>query len=281
MIPRYALLFVLLLSLLSLPCLAGGSDEVEWVRNYADGIALAKETGRPVVIDFWADWCGPCLKMDREVWPDDQVVELSKKFVLISIDTDRDEGTARRFQVDSLPTVVFADSWGNVINRHEGYLHVDPLVNIMEAFPKDLSEINKWNAILDKDGKNVEALTQVGQFYAGLGVADLSNRYFKRALKTKEAKSNPSIDEGLRILIGLNQLKMGDNKDARKSFERCLKEYPDGSQCDRAMLGVITALLNQGKLDKAEMWYDELVLKFPGSDSAKQAARNIEMVRAR
>ncbi|HSR70696.1 MAG TPA: thioredoxin family protein [Acidobacteriota bacterium] len=281
MTPRIALLCLFLLCALFPPSLVAGSGEVEWVRHYGTGLEQAKELGRPVIIEFWADWCPPCRQMEREVWPDDKVVELSKKFVLISVDTDRDNGTARRFQVNVLPTIVFADPWGNAINRHEGYLHANSLISMMEAFPEDFSQISEWLAILDKDGKDLQALTRIGQYYRDLGVVDLSNRYLERAVKSKQADSKPELKENLRIWIGLNHLKMAENKKARKSFERCLKEFPDGSQCDKAMLGVVTALLQEGKLDQAQEWYQQLALKFPESNAAQQAARNIEMVRGR
>jgi thioredoxin len=71
----------------------------------------------PVVVDFWATWCGPCVPMGEALA---QVAEeQAGRFVAVSVDVDAEPDLARRFGVQSMPTlVVLVD--GQVVDRFVG-----------------------------------------------------------------------------------------------------------------------------------------------------------------
>ena len=69
-----------------------------------------------VVIDFYADWCGPCKKI-APIY-----VELSKKYtnvVFLKVDVDDSEELSKSFEINALPTFVFLNN-GNVVKKLEG-----------------------------------------------------------------------------------------------------------------------------------------------------------------
>jgi len=83
--------------------------------------AEAIASGKPIMIDFWAQWCVYCKKLDKAVWNKPDVVRESLRFVTIKIDAtiaDDDEMTAikNEFKVPGLPRVIFIDSRGEILH---------------------------------------------------------------------------------------------------------------------------------------------------------------------
>ena len=96
----------------------GIEDTVQWITNYDEGMASAQLDGLPVLIEFYADWCGRCRDFEHETWRDPAVIELvNDKFVCIKIDVDVNSTLRNQYHVSSLPTVVVLTSSGIEIDR--------------------------------------------------------------------------------------------------------------------------------------------------------------------
>jgi thiol:disulfide interchange protein DsbD len=102
-------------------------------------MAEAARSGKPVLIDFTADWCAACRELEHKTYTDPGVVGESGRFVPILVDCTRSTEEVRalldRYAIRGLPTIVFIDSGGR---RREdltvtGFEEAGPFLAILRA----------------------------------------------------------------------------------------------------------------------------------------------------
>jgi thiol:disulfide interchange protein DsbD len=88
---------------------------VQWQRY--DPATIASATGKPVIIDFYADWCLPCKELDEKTFSDRAVADELNRFVRIKADLTNGEDPSvqkltKQYSIIGVPTIVFLDSSG-------------------------------------------------------------------------------------------------------------------------------------------------------------------------
>jgi len=93
--------------------------EGQWVTQIEKGLSLAKESRKPLLVDFYADWCPPCQELDHKTFSAPEVKAFAENFVMVKIDCTTDDDQCRkatdRYEVVGWPTVLFLDSMGRPI----------------------------------------------------------------------------------------------------------------------------------------------------------------------
>jgi len=116
---------------------SSGGSKVEWkVLTNLDSINISiKNSNKPVIIDFYADWCAQCKELDKYTYTDAGVVSLSTKFNTIKVDlTKKNSEITEKFNIKGLPVVSFINSKGEEIKelRVTGFLKPEEFIKKMK-----------------------------------------------------------------------------------------------------------------------------------------------------
>ena len=87
------------------------------------------EGDTPVLVDFFAEWCGPCKMMQPIL--EDTSKQLGTKVKILNVDVDRNPLAASKFQVSGVPTLLLFQK-GQVVWRQSGVVPAQQLVKVVE-----------------------------------------------------------------------------------------------------------------------------------------------------
>ena len=94
--------------------------------NFEELIAGVK----PVMIDFWATWCGPCRILSPTV--DEVAEEYADRITVAKCNVDDAEEIAMRFRIMSIPTLIFIKG-GEVVDKRVGVVSKEEIVSIINS----------------------------------------------------------------------------------------------------------------------------------------------------
>ena len=111
------------------PAIAGavtahGAVEVDWGKDLPAALERARAEGKPVLVNFYANWCVWCKRLESTTLSDNDVkTVLRDRVVPVRLDVDGDgRELSNKYHVDGLPTILVLDSTGREIGRIPGYM---------------------------------------------------------------------------------------------------------------------------------------------------------------
>ena len=118
----------------------GNLIEAQWGDNLDLALNQASDSNKIIMIDFMAQWCPPCKKMDQETFSNESVIKKLNEFILLKIDVDKQQdvakkynGNARKYGGMGIPNILFLDKEKNIVHRIVGFHDADQLISVMDS----------------------------------------------------------------------------------------------------------------------------------------------------
>lgn len=121
----------LTLSLSLLACALSAQGIEFFHGTWAEALEKAKSEERLIFVDAYASWCGPCKRMAAQTFPDAQAGEFfNANFLNLKIDMEKPENAefAKKYPVNSYPTLMFIDATGKIVMKEVGGKNVEQLL---------------------------------------------------------------------------------------------------------------------------------------------------------
>jgi thiol-disulfide isomerase/thioredoxin len=129
----------------------GFSQGIEFEHGtWKEVLEKAKQTNKPIFIDVYTSWCGPCKKMSKDIFP---LVEVGKvynaNFVCYQIDAEKGEGIeiAKKYEVMSYPSYLFIKADGTLFSRSVGSMEAEKFIAVSKTAIADMNDpkpLSEW-----------------------------------------------------------------------------------------------------------------------------------------
>jgi putative thioredoxin len=227
----------------------------------ADVVDASQET--PVIVDFWAPWCGPCKQLGPLI--EKLVKQYAGKVKLVKINVDENQELAMQFRVQSIPAV-YGFRGGRPVDGFMGALPESQLKQFIERLtggggsPVDeaLAEaegllkngqndeaLMVYQDVLDQDAANVKALAGTMRAYIALGQDDVARDLLAKL--PEQAKNAPEV-ASVKATLELKDATAGGNAGEIQALEAKVAADPKDMQ---ARLDLAMARFGAGEKEKA------------------------------
>lgn len=242
---------------------AAAPGALPWEKSYGEALKKAKAAGRPVMVDFWANWCTWCHELDRTTYVDARVLDLATGVIPVKVDTEgggKDRALTERYDIVELPSILFVSPSGSVVLRLQGFQKPDAFVAALEKARAVAVDVMAWESRIAASPEDAPALTLLGQHLFEQRDASAGFDILSRAARV-DNESAVADRKRTRLMLGILQARKKQYAKAEAAFQEAQALAPAGGLDPKLLRELERAYVDGGRVDAARRVRQELDAK--------------------
>jgi thioredoxin-like negative regulator of GroEL len=256
---------------------------IKWEKKFDDALREAKHSGRPIVVDFWAEWCGWCHRLERTTYADPTVIRRAQGFVAVRVNA---EGSRRELEVcakygvgERLPVILFLSPQGHQLFRVEGYQGPGQFPRTLDLAHQVGVRVMGWEAAIEASPNEPGPLLALGRHMLNQGYYQDATELLRRTVDNDAAASVGARREARTLLAMLAQASR-DFREAERLVKEALSLAPDATEQPQLLFVLGRTYISTGRPEEGAATFEVIVERFPKSPVAEKAKESLTTLRA-
>ncbi len=200
-----------------LPLTLSGQGIEFFKGDWEEVLKEAEQQGKPIFVDAYASWCGPCKRMARTTFQDPKVGEfMNENFVPAKFDMEKASGIrfGEKFPVQSYPTLFFIDYKGELLLRTVGAKNSEKLLEIAQSVLDNIDYSKDYQKAYEKGERDPEFILEyvISLNRSGKNSQVVANDYFR--------EQKPDLSEAINQKILFQSVQYVDSRLFEMMVER-------------------------------------------------------------
>jgi len=280
---------LLIILALGLSATGAGADDSDkktkarkaWQHRYETVFKAARTSGKPVLIEFYVDWCGTCKRMGKETLAEKPVQTTLGRFETAKVNCDDYPQLAKDLRVDYLPTFIILSPEGTILDRAKGFLDslrfrklLDGAIGRREGLAGQSTKFRKAAELeRAKAPQTADARLAYGAFLRSRGNLPTARKLYA-SLAAADSLSKPTRLRATILLVELCALMQRFEEGLRRVHAGRILE-PKNPLTGHLLFLEAWCYEKQENQRKAWSSYHGLIHLYPDTRAAKKAAERL------
>ncbi|OGC94478.1 MAG: hypothetical protein A2W25_01470 [candidate division Zixibacteria bacterium RBG_16_53_22] len=262
---RYLTISILALGIGIMGCGGGSSNiptQISFYNNLDSARAAAARAGKPMIIEFYADWSAYSDTLETITFADSIVISLSKDILFVRVDSEQDTTLARQFAIAGYPTVVVAKPDGTEIDRILGYMPPNEFYNQVQLYLQGKEILEDYLTRLEDEPDNPEYLMLIGEKYAGRSDRTNAIEFYSRVLQLDQDNRRGLGARALAAICDVHA-RSQNYQAALEAANELIRRYPNSPEAENALALTGFFAAQSGDNKSAAAIYRTYLRQFP------------------